>query len=139
MMTTKKYNHIHKLRRDRYSTGRSFYYCVNGDCNFKIDVKHSLGKTNLCNKCGKPFEMNEYSIRAAKPKCFDCIARKSFSNSAILDELNLGELNANNVDRNSSTITSKTEVHSDSINELEKQLSNLIVRTYNPEDDDDKL
>lgn len=138
-MTTKKYNHIHKLRRDRYSTGRSFYYCVN-DCSFKVDVKHSLGKTVLCNKCNKPFVMNEYSIRSAKPKCFDCVKRKESTSSAVnLDSIiSFGVKNANIVDRNEPTTRNTAEVSANPITEIQNKF-NVLVREYNPETDDDDL
>lgn len=32
----------------------------------------SLGKRNVCWRCGNDFIMNEYSIRLAKPHCENC-------------------------------------------------------------------
>lgn len=137
-MTQKKYNHIHKLRRDRYSTGRPFYYCIN-DCTFKIDIKQCLGKVVLCNKCGKEFEMNEYSIRAAKPICMECIARrKALNNPNINLDSIIGVVDANLLDRNSQS-QSTNEVHSNSIESLQSKLRNITIKEYNPEDEDDVL
>ena len=65
----KTLTHVHKLRRHKYSTGNSIYFCTLPDCNFKMDVALSLGKRSLCNLCGNEFIMNEYSIKLAKPHC----------------------------------------------------------------------
>ncbi len=138
-MTVKKYNHIHKYRRDKYSTGRAFYFCVNGDCNFKIEVRHSLGKNTLCNKCGGIFTMNEYSIRAAKPICMNCVSRKSNSNSAVnLSDIGVN-LDAINVVRNTSTTRNSISEQTSSVSMLEKELNHLVFKEYNPEDESDDL
>lgn len=116
-----KSNHIHKFKRDTYSTGKKFYYCINGDCTFKCDVKHSLGKTSLCNNCGNPFAMNEYSIRKANPKCMDCVKRRTIRKDGVLEE----------------PIVKETK--SDSISELRAKMGNLSIKEYNPEDESDEL
>lgn len=71
-----KSGHIHKLRRHRYKTGSSIYFCTLPDCNYKVSTELVLGKTSICNRCGKPFVLNEYSIRLAKPHCDACHRRK---------------------------------------------------------------
>ena len=63
--------HIHKFKRYRYKNGTSVYFCTN-NCHFKIEVAVSLGKECLCNICGEPFVMNEYTIKLAKPHCSNC-------------------------------------------------------------------
>lgn len=63
--------HIHKLRRHKYPNGVKIYFCIN-DCNFKIEAAFALGKRVLCNMCGEPFEMNEYSVKLSKPHCGAC-------------------------------------------------------------------
>src|SRR5882757_8513394 len=136
-MSTKKYNHVHKFRRDRYSTGRAFHYCTL-DCTFKIDVKHSFGKTSLCNKCNKPFTMNEYSIRAAKPVCMDCINRRNETPIILETDIDsiLGvKLNANTMDRHNTTTIPTTETQTNSISSLQNRMRSIVVKEYNPEDD----
>lgn len=68
--------HTHKLRRHEHSNGEQIYFCVL-DCDYKIKVALALGKTTLCNKCNKPFVINSYTIRLAKPICTKCKAIKS--------------------------------------------------------------
>jgi len=68
----KKEKHYHLLKRHLYRNGEAVYFCVL-NCSFKVNVKLALGKVVLCNSCYTPFEMNEKSIRLAKPKCNPCI------------------------------------------------------------------
>lgn len=121
-----KNSHIHKFRRDKYSTGKSFYYCINGNCTFKIETKHSLGKLNLCNSCGNPFEMNEYSIRAAKPKCLDCVKRRTIKND-VKETINA--INQTTASDSLSSLSSR----------MENLTSNVVVKEYNPDDEDLEL
>lgn len=70
--------HVHKLKRHIYkSTGNAVYFCVDGDCTFKLDVGLSLGKSTVCWRCGDTFQMNQYSIRLAKPHCLKCHVSKA--------------------------------------------------------------
>lgn len=71
-----KKDHIHKLKRHKYKNGEEVYFCVN-DCKFKCITPLALGKTVECWKCGKPFEMNTYSIRLDRPRCNDCVEHKN--------------------------------------------------------------
>lgn len=64
-------NHLHKLKRHHYKTGGSIYFCVN-DCSFRVSCNLSLGKIVECWRCGKPFQMNKYSITLDKPHCEGC-------------------------------------------------------------------
>lgn len=64
--------HVHKLKRHKYKTGNSVYFCILPDCHFKIDVPLALGKMTLCNICGNEFQMNEYTIKLARPHCSSC-------------------------------------------------------------------
>lgn len=64
-------NHIHKLRRHTYANKTKVYFCIN-NCTFKVEVPFALGLIVLCNTCGEPFTMNEYSIKLAKPHCNKC-------------------------------------------------------------------
>src|SRR5882757_6234172 len=137
-MSTKKYNHVHKFRRDRYSTGRAFHYCTL-DCTFKIDVKHSFGKTSLCNKCNKPFTMNEYSIRAAKPVCLNCINRRQLDAIKEYDKILGVKFDANTLDRHNTTTIPTAETQTNSISSLQNRMRSIVVKEYNPEDDDDSL
>lgn len=68
-MTNKQ--HVHRLRRKKYPTGNAVYHCTN-NCTFKIECELALGLVVLCNYCGEPFQMNEYSIRLKIPHCVNC-------------------------------------------------------------------
>ena len=67
-----KKTHIHKLRRLKYKSGSSIFFCALPDCNFKTNVNLALGKRSICWRCEESFIMNEYSIRLAKPHCDKC-------------------------------------------------------------------
>lgn len=129
-----KDNHIHKFKRDTYSTGKQFYYCING-CTFKIDVRHSLGKEVLCNSCNKPFKMNEYSIRKASPKCMDCVKRRTIK---VKDDNH-----ADTVVESSAVIRRSIEVEpsirESSVEDLRKKINNLTIKEYDPNAEDDSL
>lgn len=64
-------SHVHKLRKYKYKTGIAVFFCTL-DCNYKIEAPFALGKTSLCNICGEPFVMNEYTIKLIKPHCSNC-------------------------------------------------------------------
>jgi molybdenum cofactor biosynthesis enzyme MoaA len=66
-----KIEHVHKLRRHRYSNGTKVYFCTL-DCNYKIEAALALGKKSICNTCHDEFIMNEYSCKLAKPHCTRC-------------------------------------------------------------------
>lgn len=123
-MKQKLHNHIHKFRRKIYKTGNSVYFCVD-DCNYKIGVEFSLGKMTRCNNCDKAFQMNEYSIRAAKPKCMDCIKRKTITKGGI--------------DANIMVESISKSIAADSITELKNKMDNLIIKEYKPEDEEIEL
>ena len=138
-MPARKTNHIHKFNRLTYkTTGNSIYFCIN-DCptNFKIDVKLSLGKTNLCNICGTPFTMNEYSIRQAKPRCMNCVKRKGQivnPSDELAPILNRRETVRRTNDKELVSLAGK-EIQ----NDLNQQFNNLLVREYQEESEDDDL
>ena len=67
-----KEKHIHKFRRHKYRTGSVVYFCAGGDCTIKMVPAMAIGKTSICWRCGEPFQMNEYSVRLAKPHCEKC-------------------------------------------------------------------
>lgn len=82
---TKK--HIHKLKRHRFGSGNTIYFCTLPDCSYKIKQPLALGKESICNRCGNAFIMNEYSIRLAKPHCTDCHKSKDsiiFNNGSTI-------------------------------------------------------
>ena len=70
-MTTKSL-HIHKLKRIRYKSGNTIFFCILPDCSFKANIALSLGKRSICWRCNNPFIMTEYSLRLAKPHCENC-------------------------------------------------------------------
>lgn len=82
-----KHEHIHKLKRHVYGTGRAIFYCVL-DCEFKTAVPLALGKKTTCWRCGKPFNMNEYSLRLVKPHCMECKKTKMEVMSATKNSTN---------------------------------------------------
>lgn len=51
--------------------GERIYFCVK-DCKFRVHIDESLGKTVECWRCGKPFQITEYSKRLDKPHCNTC-------------------------------------------------------------------
>jgi len=72
----KSKEHTHRLRRHKYPSGNSVYFCTLPDCHFKLDVALSLGKRTVCNRCGNEFIMNEYHIKLKEPHCDSCSKRK---------------------------------------------------------------
>ena len=72
-----KSSHIHKLKRVKYKSGNSVFFCALPDCNFKINPSLALGKRCICWRCGEPFIMSEYSLRLAKPHCEGCHKSKN--------------------------------------------------------------
>jgi len=64
--------HTHKLRRHKYSTGNTVYFCALADCHYKIECVMALGKKSICNICGDEFIMTEYTVKLAKPHCEKC-------------------------------------------------------------------
>lgn len=64
--------HTHKLKRLKYKSGNTIFFCTLPDCTFKINQALALGKRSLCWRCGEPFIMTEYSLRLVKPHCENC-------------------------------------------------------------------
>lgn len=69
---TEKQKHIHKLKRLKYKSGNTIFFCALPDCSFKINPALALGKRSVCWRCGNEFIMSEYSLRLAKPHCDAC-------------------------------------------------------------------
>lgn len=73
----KKESHIHKLKRHTYKkSGAVTYFCVL-NCTFKIAPELAIGKIVLCNRCGNPFEMTQYTITLKAPHCEKCHKKKN--------------------------------------------------------------
>ncbi len=64
--------HIHKLKKRKYTNGNHVFFCTLPDCYFKVECAMALGKESICNQCGEPFIMNEYSLKCMKPHCLNC-------------------------------------------------------------------
>ena len=64
--------HIHKLKRLKYKSGNTIFFCSLPDCTFKTNIALALGKRSLCWRCGESFIMSEYALRLAKPHCDQC-------------------------------------------------------------------
>ncbi len=71
-METKKPQHVHKLKRLKYKSGNTIFFCALPECNFKINPSLALGKRSICWRCGKEFILTEYCLRLAKPHCEKC-------------------------------------------------------------------
>lgn len=69
--------HIHKLKRHRFKTGSSILYCTGANCSYKVAPQLALGKLTLCWRCDKPFTLDDYTMRLAKPHCRNCQKKKS--------------------------------------------------------------
>ena len=65
-------NHIHRLKKHKYSTGNTIFFCTLPDCHYKIDSALALGKRSICNICSNEFIMSEYSLKLVRPHCNDC-------------------------------------------------------------------
>lgn len=76
--------HTHKLRKIKYKSGNSTFFCVL-DCSFKISPALALGKKTICNRCGEEFILNEYSIRLTKPHCVRCHKSKDKIDSGMTE------------------------------------------------------
>jgi len=83
---SKQGSHTHKLKRIKYKSGNSVFFCVLPDCTFKTSIPLSLGKRSLCWRCGNSFIMSEYCLRLAKPHCEACHKPKK------LDDIKLDEI-----------------------------------------------
>lgn len=75
---SKKTNHIHKYKRRKYPTGTEFFFCCKPgqQCYHKIECSLALGKPCECWVCGKEFNLDEYAVRLAKPRCVNCRKHK---------------------------------------------------------------
>ena len=64
--------HTHKLKRLKYKSGNTIFFCALPDCLFKTNIALALGKKSICWRCGNEFIMSEYDLRLAKPHCPAC-------------------------------------------------------------------
>ena len=138
--------HVHRLQRKRYKTGAGYYICTLPDCYFKVNCDLTLNKTSLCNKCGKPFLMNQYSIRLARPHCPECHQpnTKKYKSTVItrLEEGN--EVSTDFID-NLMTLklpdSSLTEESNGSLGSMQSKLhgisntNNIEYAEYNPDEE----
>ena len=104
--------HIHKLKRHKYANGENIYFCQTARCPFRCEVHLALGKLSLCHRCGKPFEMNEASIRLDRPHCDGCTVKRIKVDTPSNSNLNLNK---------------RSEVESD-VNDLRERLQLSIKR-----------
>ncbi|SRR5258706_8412020 len=73
-------NHIHRLKKHKYNSGQAVFFCTLKDCHYKVEVPFALGKESICNICGSPFIMNEYTLKLIRPHCPNC-GRKEVKDS----------------------------------------------------------
>ncbi len=75
-----KSSHVHRLKRVTARTGTKTYFCTLPDCSWRGAPEFQLGKRSICNRCGKEFILNKYSITLEKPHCEDCHVYKNQEN-----------------------------------------------------------
>lgn len=71
-MAKKQTVHVHKLRKHKYPTGNSVFFCTLPDCHHKVDSALAVGKRTICHMCGIEFIMTDYTIRLKRPHCSGC-------------------------------------------------------------------
>lgn len=71
-MKKEKEKHVHRLKRHKYKTGYSVYFCTLPDCYFKISTSQMVGKKSICNLCSEEFIMSDYSCKLLRPHCEKC-------------------------------------------------------------------
>lgn len=143
----KQTNHIHRFKRHIYKTGGQIYYCIN-DCNFRVAVEFALGKVSECNRCGRPFKMNKYSITLDKPHCEECHVYKGDKITNKKKEIDkpiqplsvvsdsLGREIVNDLkDRMSSLLTAKVD-EIESSSEIDNQAKTVEIREFKLEDEE---
>ncbi len=79
--------HVHRLKRLKYKSGNTIFFCALPDCSFKTNISLALGKRSICWRCGEPFIMSDYSLRLAKPHCDACHKPKGVSSEEFQDTL----------------------------------------------------
>jgi hypothetical protein len=89
--------HIHKFKRLTYKSGNTVFFCVDADCNKKLNTSLALGKRSICWRCGEPFILTEYSLRLAKPHCDSCHKPKNDSRKEFLPDLKSMEEHVTNL------------------------------------------
>jgi hypothetical protein len=114
--------HIHKVKRYKYKNGEEVYFCFLPECKYKINVGLSIGKKFLCNRCDKPFIMNELSKRQAKPHCNDCTKRKN-------EELDTKRTISFDKDDSNSSITRSSSTSDPALDDLRNRLLSSIGDT----------
>jgi hypothetical protein len=121
-MTTAK--HIHRLKKHRYKSGVSVFFCTLTDCNYKIEVPFSLGKESLCNICNEIFIMNEYTLKLVKPHCNNCGRREVKDSNGVKHYIR--KINTNVL----------LDIASDETASLKDRLKNVtIIQTAQPDEE----
>lgn len=117
-----KTSHICKLKRLKYKSGNTVFFCTLPDCNKKFNIALTLGKRSLCWRCGEPFVMSEYSLRLAKPHCENCHKLKNIiidnPDRTFDSEVKLGPVESSLADRLSQTINSAKQQKTEEEDEL---------------------
>jgi len=114
--------HIHKLKKHTHTNKEAVYFCVL-DCPYKINVALSLGKANMCWRCGKTFNLNEYALRLVKPNCPEC--------KKIKTDIKMDDLEIKNADKITDTDDllsrlRKTIEHSGELEDIEESEDSLL-------------
>lgn len=130
-MAKTQQDHIHKLKRHRYSSGNIIYFCALPDCPYKITPPLALGKRAVCWRCGEPFILSDYAIRLAKPHCENCHKPKTFSPDIETDS---------NIKILTTTLPLAIEPLSgertrDTASDLRSRLSSVLTRAAEEEDE----
>jgi hypothetical protein len=85
-------DHVHKLKKVRFKSGNTTFFCALPSCSFKINPALALGKITECWRCGKPFQLSEYTLRLVKPHCDECHQPKNAPKAKILTEDSSGHI-----------------------------------------------
>jgi len=109
-----KEQHVHKLKRIKYKSGNSIFFCVLPDCSFKINNVLVLGKRSLCWRCGESFIMDEYSLRLSKPHCPGCHhskndVKENSKNTKVTSAMSLAE-ELDQIIKNAQHVTDEGEI-----------------------------
>lgn len=124
-----KTSHVHKFKRHTYKTGNVIFFCTLPDCSVKVAPALALGKRSICWRCGNPFEMNDYSVRLAKPHCSDC--HKPKNQKFVEPE---PDIPLSNPFKPLAPIITEPEIKRDSLTEMRNRLSGIHAR---PDDEGD--
>lgn len=63
------------------------FACQKPACNHTLPIERALGKLCECNVCHNPMILDKETVKKARPRCTDCIVRKTKPEVDKLNEL----------------------------------------------------